>query len=208
MQDRKNIVLVILAALSSTASVAGLVIAGKPHQIVPGASIPVSMWLFPLIFVFTSMVTEIFGATTARWVTISTFICTVVAVLYYLLCIALPAPDYWQNQEPYRVVLVTTPRIFVASVVAYLTAAYTGIGTQIAVKKLTSGRWLWLQIVIAALASQSVDSILFVGVAFGGTIPLNAIVWMVVTSAILKVGMQLAGIPVSYQVVNLVKEKI
>ena len=208
MQERKYIILSFLAGLSATVSVAGLIIAGKPHQVIPGAEIPTSMWLFPLIFVFGSIVTEIYGARIARWVTWATFTCTAVAVLYFALTVYVPYPDYWRNQDAYRLVLMTTPRIMVASVTAYFVASYTNIGVLVAVKKLTQGRWLWLRILLAALASQVVDSVLFVGISFLGIIPAEAIWPMIATSAVLKFCMQLAGIPVSYGVVRLVKERI
>ena len=209
MENRKSIVLLCLTALSATSSVAALIIAGKVHQIWPdGLSVVASMWLFPLVFVFGNIVTEIYGKRISRWVTVATFGCTLFAVGYYVFAIWLPYPEFWHHQQAYETVLIKTPRIVVASIVAYLIASNVAVLTMATTKRAMKGRWLWSRICITALVSQLLDSVLFVGIAFIGVYPLEAVVEMVITSAVLKVAIQLIGIPFSYWVVGLVKERI
>lgn len=206
--DRRAIVLIALTSLATTTSVVGLVIAGKIHQIGPGIVVPVSMWLFPLIFVFGNITTEVYGGKLARWQVIWVYACSLLGMLYYVLAVLVPYPDYWTNQDAYRTVFLTTPRILVASAVAYVVVANVGIWVMLGVKKATEGRWLWLRIVVTAAITQTLDSLLFVGLAFGGIVPMTGLVNLMVTSSILKFGMQLIGVPLSYAIVGFVKEKI
>jgi len=208
MQQRKYVILALLSALSASCSVIALIIAGKPHQIAPGISVPTSMWVFPLVFVFGNIVTEIYGARVARNLVYFVFACTITAMAYNVLTAFVPYPDYWQGQEAYRTVLIQTPRIMVASVTAYFTAGQVSVWTMTLMKKLTGGRWLWSRIVVTAVISQCMDSLLFVGIAFWGIIPIAAVVEMIVSSAVLKTIMQLVGIPLSYAIVRYTKERI
>lgn len=205
---RRVAVLVALTSLSTTTSVAGLVIAGKIHQLGPGLAVPFSMWLFPLIFVFGNIVTEVYGKQVSRWLVICVFGCTVIAMAYYTLAVLAPMPSYWQHQESFRVVLGMTPRILLASLVAYVVVANVGILTMAGIKRMMHGRWLWFRVVVTAAITQTLDSLLFVGIAFALTVPWPALLSLAVTSSAIKFVMQLIAVPLSYAVVGFVKEKM
>jgi len=90
-----------------------------------------------------------------------------------------------------------TPRIALASVIAYVFAQYLNIEAFSWVKMRTHGNQLWLESTFATILSQFVDSCLFFTIAFID-LPGNVLVESILIGTTLKIVVGVLGTPLLY----------
>ncbi|HPU94767.1 MAG TPA: queuosine precursor transporter, partial [Candidatus Gracilibacteria bacterium] len=81
--------------------------------------------LFPLSYIFGDILTEVYGYGRTRRIIWMGFLMNIVMVLVFSAVGALPASESWNNQDAYNSVLGMTPRIVLASMVAYTFGAFS-----------------------------------------------------------------------------------
>ena len=74
-------------------------------------------------------------------------------------------------------------------------------------KVATQGRWLWTRTIGSTLVGEGLDSLVFISVAFWGTIPSSALLSTVVTQWLMKSVYEALVTPLTYLVVNFLKRK-
>lgn len=154
--------------------------------------------LFPLAYIFGDILTEVYGFKKSRFVIWSGFVaCAFMAFAYWLIGVLPSAPD-WGKQEAYNVILGQTPRIVLASLVAYFCGEFVNSFILAKMKILTDGRWLWTRTVSSTVVGQAVDTALFVVIAFTGLIPWVALLHMAVSNYVFKTCFEVAATPVTY----------
>jgi uncharacterized integral membrane protein (TIGR00697 family) len=119
---------------------------------------------------------------------------------------ALPPAEGWENQNAYEAILGTTPRIVLGSLIAYFAGEFSNSYTLAKMKILTQGRWLWTRTIGSTLVGEGVDTILFVTIAFAGTLPWPLFWTVIISNYIFKVGLEVAMTPVTYRITNRLKE--
>ena len=119
---------------------------------------------------------------------------------------ALPAESTWQNQSAYDAIFGSTPRLLLASFCAYLIGEFANAFVLARMKVLTDGRWLWTRTIGSTIVGQGLDSVVFVLIAFGGVFPTGVLQDMVVTNWVLKTAYETVMTPVTYLVVNKLKQ--
>ena len=80
-----------------------------------------------------------------------------------------PAAPFWQGQGAWDAILGFTPRLLVASFVAYLVGEFTNSIVLARMKVATRGRWLWSRTIGSTIVGEGLDSLVFITVAFAGT---------------------------------------
>ena len=119
----------------------------------------------------------------------------------------IPPASFWDGQEAYIRILGYTPRLLFSSFLAYLVGEFTNSFVLAKLKIKTSGRWLWLRTIASTLVGQGFDSIVFISLAFVGTIPLSALATAIVTQWLVKSIYEAVVTPLTYTVVNFLKRK-
>jgi uncharacterized integral membrane protein (TIGR00697 family) len=71
----------------------------------------------------------------------------------------------------------------------------------------TKGRWLWTRTIGSTLVGQGLDSVVFMTLAFAGTIPLTGLANAVVVQWLSKSGYETIATPLTYGAVNFLKRK-
>ena len=71
----------------------------------------------------------------------------------------------------------------------------------------SQGRWLWTRTIGSTLVGEGLDSLVFITLAFVGTIPLRALVSAIVTQWLVKSIYEAAVTPLTYGVVNFLKRR-
>lgn len=154
--------------------------------------------LFPLAYIFGDIMTEVYGFKKSRLVIWSGFAaCAFMGFVYWLIGVLPAAPD-WRNQEAYNAILGQTPRIVLASLVAYFCGEFVNSFIMAKMKILTSGRRLWTRTIGSTVVGQAVDTSLFVAIAFTGVIPGAALLHMAVSNYVFKTCFEAAATPVTY----------
>ncbi|MFA6909145.1 MAG: queuosine precursor transporter [Patescibacteria group bacterium] len=163
--------------------------------------------LFPLMYIFGDILTEVYGYRASRRVIWTGFFCALLMSLVFTLIGKLPAAPEWTNQESYDLILGTTWRIVVASLVAYTVGEFSNSYILAKIKVATRGKWLWLRTVSSTLVGEGFDTSLFVLIAFAGILPTSLLVSVAVSNYIFKVGVEVAMTPATYWIARFLKKK-
>ncbi|MBN2179102.1 MAG: queuosine precursor transporter [Deltaproteobacteria bacterium] len=170
--------------------------------VIGGLILPAAIILYPLTFLFTDVVSEIEGRESARTLVMTGFYMSIVMVAVLFIGKLLPPAPFWQHQGAYETILGSTPRIVLASMIAYLISQNHDVWAFHWLKKKTEGKYLWLRNNLSTVVSQLIDSVLFIGIAFAGTYPMKTIAVMIVSQYLVKVGIALLDTPFCYLLVK------
>ena len=131
-------------------------------------------------------------------------------VILFSIAIELPAADTWNNQEAFKLILGTTPRMFIASLSAYLIGSLSNAFMMNYIKKLTKGKYLWVRTIGSTIIGEALDTIIFVLVAFVGKPSQCILLTMLICQFTWKVSYEIISTPLTYMIINKYKrlEKI
>jgi uncharacterized integral membrane protein (TIGR00697 family) len=161
--------------------------------------------LFPISYIFGDILTEVYGYRRSRRVIWAGFASAGLMAGTLALVGALPSAEGWENQEAYEAILGTTPRIVLGSLVAYFAGEFSNSFTLAKMKILTQGRWLWTRTIGSTLIGEGVDTLLFVTIAFAGTMPWSLFWSIIVSNYIFKVGLEAIMTPATYRITSFLK---
>jgi uncharacterized integral membrane protein (TIGR00697 family) len=193
---------VTISALFVTCLVTANIIAVKLTEI-EGHSFDAGTVIFPVSYILGDVLTEVYGFRAARRVIWTAFGCNLLAVVAIWLAIELPAAGFWGDQEAYETVLGFTPRILLASFLAFLVGEFVNSAILARMKVATGGRWLWSRTIASTVVGEALDSAIFITVAFAGTG--TPLLNTITTIWVIKVVYEVAATPITYLVVNHLK---
>lgn len=162
---------------------------------------------FPISYIFGDILTEVYGYGRDRRVVWAGFAALAFASLMSAVVVHLPPSAASRSaQASVEAVFGNTPRIVVASILAFLCGTFVNSYVLAKMKIWTSGRWLWTRIVGSTLCGELVDSVLFYFLAFFGRIPQDELVGLMFTQYLLKSGWEIIATPLTYRVVAFLKK--
>jgi queuosine precursor transporter len=172
-----------------------------------GLILPAAILVFPLSYITGDVLTEVYGYSRARRVIWLGFFCNFVVVLFVWIGQILPPAVFWDGQAAYVRILGYTPRLLVASFLAYLVGEFANAFVLAKMKIATRGRWLWLRTIGSTLVGQGLDSAIFITLAFAGAIPAKGLVIAIITQWLAKSIYEALATPLTYAAVNFLKRK-
>jgi uncharacterized integral membrane protein (TIGR00697 family) len=172
-----------------------------------GVVLTAGVVIFPVSYVVGDVLTEVWGYGAARRVIWLGFACNALMVAALWLGGELPAAPFWKGQEAYETVFGHTPRLLVASFLAYLVGEFANAFVLAKLKIATQGRWLWMRTIGSTVVGQALDSVVFVTLAFAGLVPAGALGHIVAAQWIFKVLYEAAATPLTYAAVAWLKSR-
>ena len=172
---------------------------------VGGVVLSAAIVIFPVSYIVGDVLTEVWGYGAARRVIWLGFGCNTLMVAAIWVGGELPAAPFWKGQAAYSEILGQTPRILLASFVAYLVGEFANSFVLAKLKILTHGRWLWTRTIGSTIVGEGVDSLLFYPLAFLGSWAASDVVQVMITNYVLKVAWEVAATPFTYRIVNFLK---
>jgi uncharacterized integral membrane protein (TIGR00697 family) len=185
-----------------TANIIAVKLIGLGRLVLPAAVI-----IFPISYIVGDVLTEVYGYQRARLVIWLGFLCNLIAVVAIWIGGLLPAASFWDGQAAYTRILGYTPRLLAASFLAYLVGEFANSFVLAKMKIATNGRWLWTRTIGSTLVGEGLDSLVFITLAFVGTIPLAGLASAIVTQWLAKSAYEAAVTPLTYAVVNFLKRQ-
>ena len=182
------------------------ILAVKIIMIGPWAA-PAGVLIFPISYIIGDVVAEVWGYQKARLIIWAGFAVNLIAILFYSLSIVIPAAPFWSNQDAYATVLQYSPRIALASIVAYLFGSFINAYVMSRVKVLTAGKNFSFRAVVSTIAGEGIDSVIFMSIAFIGIIPGNNLLVMIGTQASLKIIYEIIVLPLTVVIVKWLKKQ-
>lgn len=172
-----------------------------------GLVLPAAIIIFPISYIFGDVLTEVYGYRQARRVIWLGFFCNLIAVVAIWVGQVLPAASFWDGQAAYERILGYSPRLLAASFLAYLVGEFANSFVLAKMKIATQGRWLWTRTIGSTLVGQGLDSLVFITLAFVGTIPPAGLASAIVTQWLAKSIYEASVTPLTYGAVNFLKRQ-
>jgi uncharacterized integral membrane protein (TIGR00697 family) len=203
----------LVVAVFVTALIISNIIAVKLIDVF-GVILPAAVVLFPLSYIIGDVLTEVYGFSRARQAIWTGFACNLLAVIAIWVAGALPAASFWSvgsfkgaetAQQAYQAILGFTPRLLLASFLAYLAGEFLNAAVLAKLKVKTSGRYLWLRTISSTIVGQGADSLVFITVAFSGILPTSALQAAILSQWAFKTSYEVLATPLTYLMVNLLK---
>ena len=144
-----------------------------------GLVIPAAIVAYPLTFLITDVIGEIWGKVMANRTVKIGFICQLVSLVLIGLSILLPVAPFADNQAEFVGIMKSSFRVVAASLVAYLISQSWDVWLFHKLKVRCSGKHKWLRNNASTLTSQMIDTAIFITIAFLGVVP-N--IWVMILS--------------------------
>ena len=202
--NRAQKYLILLACGYSGSLVLAAVLASKIIAI-GSLVVPAGVLAYSLTFIMTDVISEIWGKEQAQIVIIGGFITLLFAFALTGISILWPPASFWTHQEAYKTVLGSSSRIMIASLTAYLFSQYHDVWAFHFWKRITTDRFLWLRNNASTIVSQLLDSVVFITIAFYGTMP---VLPLILGQWVVKVGIALLDTPLVYLFVYLARRRL
>ncbi len=181
------------------------ILAVKIIMIGPWAA-PAGILIFPVSYIIGDVVAEVWGYRKTRLIIWAGFAVNLIAILFYSLSIVIPAAPFWTNQDAYATVLQYSPRIALASILAYLFGSFINAFVMSRMKVLAKGKNFSFRAVVSTIAGEGIDSMIFIVVAFVGIIPGTKLLVMIGTQATLKIIYEIIVLPLTILIVKWLKK--
>ena len=197
-----------LYVLLATAFVAALVAANLTASkiiVVGGLVVPAGVLAYAITFAVTDTFSEIWGRRHTQVVVNCGFAALLLAWGLVALAVHVPPAPFWPGQEAYAGVLGAANRIMLASLAAYLVSQTLDVWTFHWLKQRFSGRFLWLRNNGSTLLSQSVDTTIFITLAFYGQMELLP---LILGQLVVKYVIAVLDTPVVYALVYLLRARV
>ena len=131
-------------------------------------------------------------------------------MLFIVAAGALPgAAGAWDPaaQSAFDRILGVTPRLVLASFIAYVVGEFVNSFLMARLKIATQGRWLWTRTIGSTLVGQGLDSAIFITGAFAGVLPGNILLRTILYQWGFKTAYEIVATPLTYAVVNFLKRQ-
>jgi len=168
----------------------------------------VAVFSFPVVFLMTDVIGEVYGKQKARWFVRAGFLATALFMAYSLLSLWMPwSQDGLWAKEGYNQIFGLSVRMSIASLVAFAVAEYQDVFTFFFVKERLGVRYFWLRSLLSNVWSQFLDSALFMVIAFAGVYSTKTLISVILTWWAYKVFMGFLYTPLSYLGIWLLQDK-
>lgn len=149
-----------------------------------GMVIPAAIVAYPLTFLMTDLIGEIWGKEQANKAVKLGFICQIASLVMIGLAILLPVAPFADNQAQFKSIMGQSFRVVAASLVAYYCSQSWDVWIFHKIRSMST-RHKWIRNNVSTMTSQMIDTAIFITIAFIGVVP-N--IWtMIISQYVIKV---------------------
>ena len=172
-----------------------------------GSHLSVAVFSFPIVFLMTDVVGEVYGKRIAKLFVLAGFISTALFIAYSFLSLAMPwsADGAWATTG-YHQIFGVSVRIAIASLTAFLIAEYQDVLSFFFFREKLGARHFWLRSFLSNIWSQLLDTVIFTVIAFAGVYAPRTLANIIITWWLYKVTMGLLYTPLSYLGLRLLRD--
>ena len=168
-------------------------------------TLPCGVIIFPLIYIVNDVLAECYGLKKARRAIYLGFFMNLIAVICYNVTMFLPAPAYFTGDSAFHTVLGSTLRLLVASFAAYLIGSLINAKLMVYLKGKYENK-LFFRCISSTFAGEGMDALIFITIGFLGTMPVSALLTMIVAQALFKTAYEVVVYPLTRHVIHNVKD--
>ena len=191
--------LVIALALYLTSLFAANTLGLKIMPFIFGAHLSVAVFSFPIVFLMTDVIGEVYGKKIAKLFVLAGFICTALFIAYSFLSLAMPWAESGKwAEEGYRQIFGLSIRLALASLAAFFISSYQDVLSFFFFREKMGVKVFWLRSLLSNLWSQFFDSVVFMVIAFAGVYSFKMMTNIIISWWLYKVLMGALYTPLSY----------
>lgn len=168
-------------------------------------TLPCGVIIFPLIYIVNDVLAECYGFKKARRAIYLGFFMNLITVICYNVTMFLPAPAYFTGDSAFHTVLGSTLRLLVASFAAYLIGSLINAKLMVYLKGKYENK-LFFRCISSTFAGEGMDALIFITIGFLGTMPVSALLTMIVAQALFKTAYEVVVYPLTRHVIHNVKD--
>jgi queuosine precursor transporter len=139
-------------------------------------AVPGGVFGFLLAIAVTNAVAELHGRAVAQRMVVMGFVPLLVSVALMQLVLALPPAAGWPDQAVAMQVFGSSMRLILAGIVAYGISQTLDVTIFTWMRGRPGGHLLWVRATVAAVVAQTVDTLIFVTIAFYGVFALAPVI--------------------------------
>lgn len=170
-----------------------------------GFGVSITVLYFPVTYIISDVLTEVYGYAIARKVLWLTVVGSVIAGLTYQLVAFFPPANFFKENEAYETVFYTVPRILVGGWLAVFAGDIANNYTLAKMKLWTSGRYLWARVIGSTIVGQFLNTAVFYVVGLYGILELDNLIQSITAGWLLKTVVEVCLLPITYFVIRTVK---
>jgi uncharacterized integral membrane protein (TIGR00697 family) len=168
-------------------------------------SVTAGLIVFPVSYIINDCIAEVWGFRKARLIIWMGFLMNFMVVAMGGLAVWLPAAPFWQGDEAFRFVFGLAPRIAAASLLAFLVGSFINAYVMSRMKLASGGKHFSARAILSTVAGEGADSLIFFPLAFGGLMPPEELLKMMLVQVVLKTVYEVIVLPVTIRVVKVIK---
>ena len=157
-----------------------------------------------MVYIINDILAEVYGYEKARRVIFLGFFMNLVAVICFTFTIWAPAPEFFTNSEAYAIVLGSTWRLLTAGFIAYIVGSLVNAKVMVYLKKVDEKK-LFVRCIVSTFFGEGMDAMIYITIAFFGTMPTEALIAMIFVQAIVKTVYEIIVYPLTKYVIGRVK---
>lgn len=168
--------------------------------------LPVAALVYVFTYPITDIISEVYGKKKAQEVIKIGFIVQLAVLGVLMVAINLPPAPFFELQSEYATILGAGVRVIFASLTAYMISQLIDVHIFHKLKEKHGESKLWLRNNASTMASQLIDTTIFITIAFYGVMPVSALIGLVITQYLFKVIIAIIDTPLVYLGVKLLKK--
>ncbi len=169
---------------------------------------PAGVLTYPLTFLITDLVSEIFGKKHAKNIVKTGILVSILYVFVVKLAIFITPAEFFGAQEAFAVVLNRSIRITIAGLIAFTISQSIDVEIFHFWRRVTGKPKKWVRNNLSTIPSQLVDTVVFITLAFGGIYPASRISAMILGQFAVKFLFAIADTPFFYIFSSLLERKL
>ncbi len=131
-----------------------------------GVAVSVGIFAYPLTFMITDAVAEVYSKKKAKQIVWAALIAQVLVLILTYISVKMPPAARYEINDQYVTVFSGSLRMIVASLIAFMVSQTHDIWAFDFWKKITGSKYLWLRNNASTFVSQAIDTLLFMFIAF------------------------------------------
>ena len=167
-----------------------------------GLTVPAAVVAYPLTFLMTDVIGELYGREEADSTVRLGFLCQLLSSALIFMALRLPEASFSDNQAAFAATLGNTFRIFAASMTAYIISQSVDVRIFHHLREKwtethedeSAGRWIRNN--VSTMTSQLIDTVIFIVIAFYGVVP--NLLTMILSQYVIKLAYALLDTPFFY----------
>ncbi len=180
---------------------------GSKLVLVCGVTVSLGAFIIPMTFVLTDLLTELYGKKMASLVVLIGVFVQLYVLLLVWLGRLIPSIETRNLDLAYEQMFSLTPRMILASIVAYTISQLLDVQIFLWLKNKTEGKHLWLRNNVSSIISLFLDSFIFIFLFLYGILPIQELVKTSLSISFIKLLLTVCDTPFVYLGKFLLEEK-